>query len=86
MACVAGSQDPVEPRNAALVDQSIFIFRVVTITLAAILVAVIAAMLFGLFNPLVDNKEVFAILSPAFQTIVGCFVGILGGRALDKKP
>lgn len=66
-------------------SQQVFIFRVVTITLAAILVAVIAAMLYGLFNQNVDNKEIFAILSPAFQTIVGCFVGILGGRALDKK-
>lgn len=66
-------------------DQSTFIFRVVTITLAMILVAVIAAMLYGLFDQNVDNKEIFAILGPAFQTIVGCFVGILGGRALDKK-
>lgn len=67
-------------------DQQTFIFRVVTVTLAAILVAVIAAMLFGLFEPRVDNKDIFAILGPAFQTIVGCFVGILGGRALEKKP
>lgn len=67
-------------------DQQTFIFRVVTITLAAILVAVIAAMLYGLFDQRVDNKDIFAILSPAFQTIVGCFVGILGGRALEKKP
>lgn len=66
-------------------DQSTFIFRVVTVTLAAILIAVIAAMLYGLFEPKVDNKEIFAILGPAFQTIVGCFVGILGGRALEKK-
>lgn len=64
--------------------QSTFIFRVVTITLAAILVAVIAAMLYGLFDQRVDNKEIFSILGPAFQTIVGCFVGILGGRALEK--
>lgn len=67
-------------------DQTTFIFRVVVVTLAAILISVIAAMLYGLFTPAVDNKEIFAILSPAFQTIVGCFVGILGGRALvDKK-
>lgn len=55
-------------------------------TLAAILAAVIAAMLYGLFTPSVDNKDIFAILGPAFQTIVGCFVGILGGRALGKRP
>lgn len=67
-------------------DQSGFVIRVVTLTLAAILLAVIATMLVGLFTPSVDNKEVFAILSPAFQTIVGCFVGFLGGRAMGPKP
>lgn len=66
-------------------NQPTFIFRVVVVTLAMILVSVIAAMLWGLFTPSVDNKEIFAILSPAFQTIVGCFVGILGGRAIDKR-
>jgi hypothetical protein len=68
------------------VDQAAFIYRVVTITLAAILVAVIGAMLYGLFDPRVDNTDIFKILGPAFQTIVGCFVGILGGRALGRQP
>lgn len=67
-------------------DQQTFIYRVVVITLAAILVSVIGAMLYGLFDSHVDNKEIFAILGPSFQTIVGCFVGILGGRALGNKP
>lgn len=66
-------------------DQQTFIFRVVTVTLASILIAVIVAMLYGLYDPKVDNKDIFAILSPAFQTIVGVFCGILGGRALEKK-
>ena len=61
-----------------------FIFKVVVFTLAVILFSVIAAMLYGLFDPRVDNADIFKILGPAFQTIVGCFVGILGGRALGK--
>lgn len=66
-------------------DQSAFIFRVVTVTLAIVIVAVVAVMLYGLFDRGVDNKDIFAIIGPAFQTVVGAFVGILGGRALEKK-
>lgn len=67
-------------------DQSTFIFRVVTVTLAIVILAVIFAMLYGLFDQAVDNKEIFAILGPAFQTVTGAFVGVLGGRLLEKKP
>lgn len=62
-------------------------YLIVAVTLAAVMVAVIAVLLAGLFDPRVDNDKIFAILGPAFQTIVGCFVGILGSRMLndDKK-
>lgn len=69
-------------------DESTFIRRVVVVTLAAILVAVIAVLLSGLFHPNVDNKAIFEILGPAFQTVVGAFVGVLsssfrGGKSPD---
>ena len=66
-------------------DEDKFIFRAVVVTLALILVAVISAMLFGLFTPAVDNKEVFAIIGPAFQTVVGAFVGVLASRLQPRK-
>lgn len=62
------------------------IYYIVVTTLAAVMVAVIGVMLAGLFDTRVDNDKVFAILGPAFQTIVGCFVGVLGSRALGGKP
>jgi len=64
------------------------LFTIVVVTLAAVMVAVIAVLLVGLFDSRVDNDKVFAILGPAFQTIVGCFVGVLGSRVLngDKSP
>ncbi len=65
-------------------DQAPFIFRVVVVTLAAVILSVVLIMLVGLFDQRVDNKEVFAIIGPAFQTTIGCFVGVLGGRALGK--
>jgi hypothetical protein len=59
------------------------IFYIVVCTLAGVMVAVIAVLLIGLFNDRVDNDKIFAVLGPAFQTIVGCFVGVLGSRALN---
>ena len=65
-------------------QQSQFIFRVVVLTLAIVPVSVVLAMLIGLFSPAVDNAEVFKILGPGFQTVVGAFVGILSSMALNK--
>lgn len=66
-------------------DQSAFIFRVVVVTLAAVLVSVVLVMLAGLFDPKVDNAAVFDLLKPAFNMIIGAFVGVLGGRELAKQ-
>ena len=32
---------------------------------------------------LIDNTEIFALIGPAFQTIVGAFVGLLGGLSIS---
>ena len=58
---------------------------VVIATLALTMVAVIFVFLAGLFDPKVNNDEIFKILGPAFQTIVGAFVGVLGGRAMKQN-
>jgi hypothetical protein len=49
------------------------------------MVSVIGVLLSGLFQTTVDNTEIFKILGPAFQTIVGAFVGVLGGRAMKDS-
>lgn len=61
------------------------VYVIVAATLGLVLVAVIGVLLAGLFNPLVDNDKIFAILGPAFQTIVGAFVGILSGMVINTK-
>jgi uncharacterized membrane protein YraQ (UPF0718 family) len=58
---------------------------IVICTLSAVMVSVIGVLLSGLFQPNVDNTEIFKILGPAFQTIVGAFVGVLGGRAMRDE-
>ena len=61
------------------------ILMVVICTLSLTMTSVIFVFLAGLFDSKVDNTEIFKILGPAFQTIVGAFVGILGGRAMKQN-
>jgi hypothetical protein len=80
-----------ESKKAGIDDTVEWILRVTVVTLSAIMMAVIATLMFGLFNNDVDNAEIFSIIGPAFNTIVGAFVGLLGGLSLnanvrDKKP
>lgn len=61
-----------------------WILKVTVATLAAICFATVAVLLFGLFNDNVDNSKVFEIIGPAFNTVVGAFVGLLGGLSLNR--
>jgi len=61
-----------------------WIIKVVVIILGTILIAVVIAMLVGLFDSRVDNKEIFSVIGPAFSTIVGAFVGLIGGLKLAQ--
>ncbi len=63
-----------------------FAIRVAVSTLAIVLVAVVTVLMFGLFDPRVDNDKILAIVGPAFDMIVGCFVTLLATKALKKQP
>ena len=56
-------------------------------TLASIIIIVVMVMMAGLFMPneQIDNKEIFAMISPAFNTVIGAFVGLLGGLSLNSE-
>ncbi|CAB4123317.1 hypothetical protein UFOVP42_26 [uncultured Caudovirales phage] len=58
---------------------------IAVISLALILVSMVAVMLIGLFNDKVDNTKVFEMLSPAFQTIVGGFIGLITGIKIGQS-
>ena len=49
------------------------------ITLAVILLSMVSVLLIGLFNPQIDNTKIFEAITPAFQTIVGGFIGLITG-------
>jgi hypothetical protein len=67
---------------------SVWVTLIATITLAAILLAMVAGMMAGLFDEKVDNNKIFEAVLPAFQTIVGGFIGLITGIkiASDDKP
>jgi hypothetical protein len=43
----------------------------------------VIAFLLGLWAKEVDNAEIFSMLHPAFQTIIGGFIGLLAGVKLS---
>ena len=55
----------------------------VSFTLCVVILGMVAVLMAGLFDPLVDNAEIFKLISPAFQTIVGGFIGLLAGVKLS---
>ena len=55
----------------------------VSFTLCIVIFGMVAVLMVGLFDPLVDNNEIFKLISPAFQTIVGGFMGLLAGVKLS---
>lgn len=71
-------------KEPGALDTVEWILRVTVVTLAMIMMAVIGALMFGLFAKDVDNTEIFSIIGPAFNTIVGAFVGLLGGLSLNN--
>jgi hypothetical protein len=60
-----------------------FVTMMVSFTLCIVIISMVAVLMTGLFDPLVDNAEIFKLISPAFQTIVGGFIGLLAGVKLS---
>ena len=62
----------------------------VSATLCISVLGMVGAFLVGLWSKEVDNAEIFKLLSPAFQTIIGGFIGLLAGVKLshdeDEPP
>jgi hypothetical protein len=54
-------------------------------TLAFVMVAMTVTLLGGLFAPndVVDSKDIFPIIAPAFSTIVGGFIGWLAAIKMN---
>ena len=53
-------------------------------TLCLSVLGMVSAFLLGLWAKEVDNAEIFSMLHPAFQTIIGGFIGLLAGVKLGQ--
>lgn len=51
----------------------------VTSTLCVVVISMVIAMLVGLFDSDISNDKIFEVITPAFQTIVGGFIGLITG-------
>jgi len=60
-------------------ELSAYVTLTATATLTIILLSMVGVLLAGLFNPIVDNTKIFEAVTPAFQTIVGGFIGLITG-------
>jgi ABC-type transporter Mla maintaining outer membrane lipid asymmetry permease subunit MlaE len=54
----------------------------VTLTLCVVVIGMVGAMLVGLFDNDVSNDKIFEAITPAFQTIIGGFIGLITGIKL----
>jgi hypothetical protein len=82
-----------ESKQDGVNDTVEFVVRVAIVTLAAVILVVVLALVVGLFlpNDVIDSAAILEMVNPAFQTIIGAFVGLLGGLSLnanarDKEP
>jgi len=60
-----------------------FVTMMVSFTLCVVIISMVGVLMAGLFDEKVDNAEIFKLISPAFQTIVGGFIGLLAGVKLS---
>ena len=76
-----------ESKSDGVNDTVEFVVRVAIVTLSAVILVVVLALVAGLFMPndVVDSAAVLEMVNPAFQTIIGAFVGLLGGLSLNAN-
>jgi hypothetical protein len=82
-----------ESKGEGVNDTVEFVVRVAIVTLAAVILVVVLTLAVGLFMPndVIESTAILEMVNPAFQTIIGAFVGLLGGLSLnanarDKEP
>ena len=76
-----------ESKQDGVNDTVEFVIRVAIVTLSAVILVVVLTLAVGLFMPneLVDSAAILEMVNPAFQTIIGAFVGLLGGLSLNAN-
>jgi hypothetical protein len=60
------------------------ILGVATISLAGVIACMMVMFVIAILDATVDDKLVFDVIGPAFQTIVGGFIGLITGINIGK--
>jgi hypothetical protein len=76
-----------ESKHDGVNDTVEFVVRVAIVTLSAVILVVVLTLAVGLFvpNDVVDSTAILEMINPAFQTVIGAFVGLLGGLSLNAN-
>jgi hypothetical protein len=56
----------------------------VTITLCMVVLGMVGTMMVGMFDTDISNDKIFEAITPAFQTIIGGFIGLITGIKLGQ--
>ncbi len=74
----------MDEKRADLIN---WILKMTVSCLAGMIFVMVFALVVALFvpNEMVDNKDIFPIIGPAFNTVIGAFVGLLGGLSLSSS-
>ena len=62
-----------------------FIMMTATASLVLVVIAMCWMFIYAIMDPSVDDEKVFTIIGPAFQTIVGGFIGLITGIQVGKN-
>ena len=62
------------------------IIYIATLTLMFVVMGMMVSFIFAVLDPNYDDDKIFAIIGPAFQTIVGGFIGLITGIHLGSTP
>ena len=71
--------------NSNLEKLGFWVTVIATVSLSMILVTMTVSVCIGLFDTNVDNNKIFEMLVPAFQTIVGGFIGLITGIKIGSN-
>ena len=62
-----------------------FVTVTVTITLCVVVIGMVGTMMAGMFDSDVSNDKIFEAITPAFQTIIGGFIGLITGIKIGQN-
>ena len=61
-----------------------FVTACVTITLCIVVIGMVGTMMAGMFDSDISNDKIFEAITPAFQTIIGGFIGLITGIKIGQ--